>query len=121
MTLRMWLPLCALLAGCRHAPPPVMAVSLGGGADAFPVVAPSYSLPLPVFRPRQVDSKWLFGDELFPPGATRIFPTPRVTPQLNQTPQVKYPSMEVLPSPDGALTIFSDSGESKNVMVHWLM
>jgi hypothetical protein len=129
MKLRTWLPLGALLVGG--------AFGLGGCAQAarksgdgdfsrFPVpplmpTAPSYSLPLPVFGRRHVDSKWLFGDEFFPPGATRIFPSPPVKPKLNETPQIKYPSMEVLPSPDGALTIFSDSGESKNVMVHWLM
>jgi hypothetical protein len=108
------------VAGCAgHAP------AIGSGPlPPIPPLAlsrPDVDLGLPPGRPRQINSRWLFGDEFFPPGAKRIYPEPRVEPKLRETPQIKYPSMEVLPSPDGALTIFSDSGEAKNVMVHWLM
>lgn len=71
--------------------------------------------------PPPIDMGWLYSDEFFPPGARRIFPAKRVTPKLLDTPQIKYPGMEPLPSPNGQMTIFSDSGEAKKVMVHWTM
>jgi hypothetical protein len=92
-------------------PPPPTAVPDAKGA--------SISLTLP--PPPPIDMRGMYSDDFVPPGAQRILPARRVTPKLHDTPQVKYPSMEPLVSPNGQMTIFSDSGESKKVMVHWLM
>lgn len=124
MTLRTLLSLVALLllAGCHQAPALLpMDIKVAGGVGGVALKTPPIELPPWPGRPRQINSRWLFGNEFFPPGARRIFPASPVAFKLHETPQINYPSMEVLPSPDGALTIFSDSGEAKKVMVHWLM
>ncbi len=91
----------------------------GGGAVAVALVAPPYTLP--VFEPKPIDQRAMYADDFVPPGAERILPNPRVEPKLHETPQMKYPDLEPLPSPNGLLTLFSDSGEAKKVMIHWLM
>jgi hypothetical protein len=109
-----------LAPGCQRLPAPMPgAMAMGGGmGDLVLQAAPITLAPPP---PPPIDMRGMYADDFVPPGAQRILPARAVTPKLLETPQIKYPGMEPLPSPNGLLTVFSDSGEAKKVMVHWVM
>jgi hypothetical protein len=111
--------LAALSSGCApwHRGPD--ALTPLPPVPSLPLQTPPYSLPERVSQ--RIDSRWLLGDDFFPPGARRILPVPAVQVAVRPTPRAEYPSSEPLPSPDGTITLFSDSAVAKRVMVHWLM
>lgn len=81
-------------------------------------VNPSLTLHLPPLP--DIDFSRLEGDEFIPPGATVIWPDPKVSVALHLTSKGKYPSTSESVARDGNAVVGSRSEQLTDHLRHWL-
>jgi hypothetical protein len=116
-----WLCLpCILITACQQAD--TRSAGLNSNLFIKPTPPPAPAI-VGTMRPLvlpELDFRSLELSEFIPPGATPIWPEPRVKLRLYETPKGKFPSTEEVVSPDNTGVVGSRSEEAYRGMRHWL-
>ncbi len=120
LRLHLWLAAaCVLLSACQN-----QSTSLSMSGKALPMAitlpaAPPLAMPT-LAGPPAMDFKLLELNEFFPPGASPIWPNPKIVVPMYLTPKGQYPSTEESMSPDQSAVVGSRSEEAYRGLRHWL-
>ncbi|MCX6956358.1 MAG: hypothetical protein NTV51_29845 [Verrucomicrobia bacterium] len=110
--------LSLVVTGCRHVPPPSNGAAWTPPPFVTPSAGPTVALKLPPLP--ELDFSRMEGDAFIPPGATVIWPDPRITVEIRLTARGKYPSTAESVARDGNAVVGSRSSQEFDHLRHWL-